>query len=482
MKYLSIILITCFTVSCFAQSYKVNYEKDGFKGNIQFEIVKGNYIFEDGFSYKIRNNVKNVIMSYKNGQYNDVLKRAGITFPITLNVSEANNTVEVTGNAYFYRSPQKSSQHSSQPSVRLSLYDPFPGIPDFSADAKEYVEKYAKEQNVNLWKTTGGLKNLEVTFVMLVDIKNKVEAAIRKADATKAQSAGTAQKAAPSSANITTDSKTWSNPEEESNPASRQNNNRNTAGRTGNKTTASPSGTTGSGSRTTGGNNTMSWEKQQALAKRQHEIRQQEQAQLEQSLAPLGETIVMMDNAIPDAKETWGDFYLGADDAGGLSAWRLGIESRMYHGDNFIIYFGFSGLLATKFDYYFVDDESTFRKAMYDKSRIGLELQLGFGSRILGEEENSEDAGSALFWGLLAYIGGINGEDLEMPDDIAPFNVMGYYGPRLLVGYRMSHVSFRMSYSLCFTDKRYYMGLGTPPGVADKHKSGLFQIQIGYSW
>jgi len=291
-------------------------------------------------------------------------------------------------------------------------------------------------------------------------------------------------------AEVTTDGKTWKSTkeeeeegeEEDSNSASHQSNNRNTTPGSGNRTTDRSSGTNTSRSRTTSDNNTMSWEEQQALAKRQHQIREQEQAHLEQALEPLGETIVMMDNVIPEAKEIWGDFYLGADDAGGLSAWRLGIESRMYHGDNFIIYFGFAGMLATKFQYYFADDESGFRKAMNTESRLGLELQLGIGSRILGDEENKEDAGSALYWGLLGYIGGLDGGDLENPDDIDGFNVMGFYGPRLLVGYRMSHFSLRFSYSLCFTDKKYYMGLGTPPGAEDKHQSGLFQIQLGYSW
>jgi hypothetical protein len=226
----------------------------------------------------------------------------------------------------------------------------------------------------------------------------------------------------------------------------------------------------------------MSWEKQQALAKRQHQIREQEQAQLEQALEPMGETIVMMDNMIPDATKNWADLYLGADDADGLSAWRLGIESRMYHGDKFIIYFGFAGILAPKFKYYFADDESSFTKAINAENRLGLELQLGIGSRILGDEENEEDAGSALYWGLLGYIGGIDGGDMEKPDDVDGFNVMGFYGPRLLIGYRMSHVSLRFSYSLCFTDKRYYMGLGTPPGAEDKNMSGLVQVQLAYSW
>ena len=147
-----------------------------------------------------------------------------------------------------------------------------------------------------------------------------------------------------------------------------------------------------------------------------------------------------------------------------------------------IIYFGFAGMLATQFDYYFVDDEDAFRKAMYTSSSIGLELQLGFGSRILGEDENSEDAGSALYWGLLGYIGGIDGGDLEKPDDYSGFNVMGFYGPRLLLGYRFSHVSLRASYSLCITDKRYFMGLSHAPGLEDNNTSGLLQIQLGYSW
>jgi|GEM_PF-3140629 len=163
-----------------AQTYTVHYEREGFKGYVTFEITKSNYIFKDGLSFHIKNNVKNTITDYKNGQFNTVLSKAGIRFPITLSVSTANNTVDLTGNAYVYLSPQRRTRHQSQPAVRISLYDGFPQLPDFSEDAKNYVVNYAKKQNSNLWTETGGLENLQVKFMALSDLKNQVETAIRK--------------------------------------------------------------------------------------------------------------------------------------------------------------------------------------------------------------------------------------------------------------------------------------------------------------
>src|SRR5690606_16550702 len=139
---------------------------------------------------------------------------------------------------------------------------------------------------------------------------------------------------------VTTDSKTWQSLDEEdqgrSAAASSYQRSAPGSGRA-----SGSSGHSRSGSRTADDDNTMRWEAQQRLAKRQPEIRQVEQAKLEQAVDAMGETRVMMDNVSQDATKDWARLYLGADHADGLSAWRLGIEPRLYHGDKFIIYFGF---------------------------------------------------------------------------------------------------------------------------------------------
>lgn len=174
-------LITFFSANTQAQTYKVNYQQNGFEGYIQFEIVKDSYLFGEP-TFKIKNNVTNVITSYQNGNHNAVLSRQGITFPKTLNVSVANNGVNITGKAVFYMNTAKMVTHKSQPEISLSLYDPFPTAPDFSTEAEEYLKEYGKNHNVSLWKQTGELTNLRVKDVYFNDLKNEVEKIIREAE------------------------------------------------------------------------------------------------------------------------------------------------------------------------------------------------------------------------------------------------------------------------------------------------------------
>ncbi|HLV50487.1 MAG TPA: hypothetical protein VKY44_00865 [Flavobacterium sp.] len=174
-------LITFFSANTQAQTYKVNYQQNGFEGYIQFEIVKDSYLFGEP-TFKIKNNVTNVITSYQNGNHNAVLSRQGITFPKTLNVRVANNGVNITGRAVFYMNTAKTVTHKSQPEISLSLYDPFPTAPDFSTEAEEYLKEYGKNHNVSLWKQTGELTNLRVKDVYFNDFRSEVEKIIREAE------------------------------------------------------------------------------------------------------------------------------------------------------------------------------------------------------------------------------------------------------------------------------------------------------------
>src|SRR5690554_5587751 len=171
-------LIACFSVNTQAQTYKVNYQQNGFEGYIQFEIVKDHYAFGEP-TFKIRDNVINVITSYQTGKHSTELSKKGINFPKTLNVSTANNTVKIIGKAVFYMNTAKTVTHKSQPEVNLSLYDPFLKAPDFSTEAIDYLKEYGKNHNVSLWKQTGELTNLRVKDVYFNDFKNEVEKIIR---------------------------------------------------------------------------------------------------------------------------------------------------------------------------------------------------------------------------------------------------------------------------------------------------------------
>src|SRR5690554_4699147 len=114
-------LIACFSVNTQAQTYKVNYQQNGFEGYIQFEIVKDHYAFGEP-TFKIRDNVINVITSYQTGKHSTELSKKGINFPKTLNVSTANNTVKIIGKAVFYmRSEEHTSELQSRPHLVCRL-------------------------------------------------------------------------------------------------------------------------------------------------------------------------------------------------------------------------------------------------------------------------------------------------------------------------------------------------------------------------
>lgn len=491
VKWLQVLFLCFLGYTGMAQTYKVPYEKDGFKGYVQFEIIKGQYLFTDGFSYNIRDNVINVVQSYENGSHDAVLQRAGIRFPITLNVSEANNTVDVVGNAYFYLSPQKATQHSSQPSVRLSLYDFFPGIPDFSESAIQYAKKYQEEQNINLWKTTGGLKNLKITFVNLLDLKAKVKEAIRNAEAEAAKKAEDQKReeeaqaqtrhAAGSRQNeegkkVNTSSTSWESVRQESvsSPSSVSSS----------TTRRSTSPSSPSSSREQGGTHSSNASFEQAMerARREHEIRKWEQEQIEKSLAPLGETIEMVGQLTPKSSEAWADLYFGGDQGKGISAARLGLESRTYHGGEGFVLIGITVLKVEKLRYYYYDKEEGISQYLQSYDGYGGELQLGFGSRFFHEDPD-DDAGSAGFWALVGYAGAMKGGKIKKSgsSSAAP-EAFPIYGPRLILGYRMGHFSIRGSYSMVFSEKHRYLGLRNSPTADDKPRVGMLQIQIGYSW
>lgn len=164
-----------------AQTYSVKYEEEGFKGTVYFKIKKDATIFKDGFSFKLEKSAsKNVIESYKNGQYDAILNKAGIRFPITQSQTSSSDRVDLSGTVHFYLSAQRRTRHNSQPSVNLNIFDAWPNFPDFSESAKEYLINYAEKQGTNLWTQTGELDNLKVTDAYLFELKDKVESAIRK--------------------------------------------------------------------------------------------------------------------------------------------------------------------------------------------------------------------------------------------------------------------------------------------------------------
>lgn len=176
-----LLFITIFlAISSFSfsqQRVSSSFDLNGFSGEVVLRVE-----YEYYMNPRIRTNpISGVITGYKNHQYDDILREAGITFPIQMGEKEF-----YTASATFVLY-NTSNQIIESISGKLSI-DGWPQYVEFSESTKKFLKNSGSDKSIvgkglsggeAYWKQNGRVKNVEVTGLYLSDLRFKIEKAIR---------------------------------------------------------------------------------------------------------------------------------------------------------------------------------------------------------------------------------------------------------------------------------------------------------------